>query len=41
MLKDNKCVDKAKWHHNILKMVVMGFERHLPLIAFSNAHQVV
>jgi len=41
MLENNKLVSKVKWHHNIFKMVVMGFESRLPFIAFSNAHQVV
>jgi hypothetical protein len=41
MLENNRCVSKAKWHHNIFKMVVMGFEHCLPFIAFSNVHQVI
>jgi len=41
MLKDNRCIGKAKGHHNIFKMVVMSFDYHLPFITFSNAHQSV
>jgi hypothetical protein len=41
MLKDNKCIGKAKGHHNIFKIAVTSFECHLPFITFSNAHQVV
>jgi hypothetical protein len=41
MLENKKCTNKAKWHHNILKMVITGSKRHLPFIAFSNVHQVV
>jgi hypothetical protein len=24
MLENSKCVSKAKWHHNIFKMAIMG-----------------
>jgi hypothetical protein len=41
MLKDNSCVNKTKWHHNIFKIVVMGFERCIPFFVFSNVHQVI
>jgi hypothetical protein len=41
MLKNNKHVYKAKWHHNIFKMAVTGSKRRLPFIAFFNVHQVV
>ncbi len=41
MLKNNRRVNKAKWHHNIFKMIVTSFECYLPFITFSNAHQVV
>jgi hypothetical protein len=41
MLENNKRVSKAKWHHNIFKMVVTCFECCLPFITFLNAHQVV
>ncbi len=41
MLKDNRCIDKVKRHHNVLKMVVTSFEHHFPFITFSNAYQVV
>jgi hypothetical protein len=41
VLENNRCVGKAKGHHNIFKMVVMSFDYHLPFITFSNAHQSV
>jgi hypothetical protein len=41
MLKNIKCVNKCKWHHNIFKMVITGSKCHLPFITFSNVHQVL
>jgi hypothetical protein len=41
MLKDNERVGKAKWHHHMFKMVVMGSEHELPFISFLNVHQVI
>jgi hypothetical protein len=41
MLKNNKHVSEAKWHHNIFKMVITSFQRHFPFIVFSNVNQVV
>jgi hypothetical protein len=38
MLKNSKRIGKAKWHHNIFKMVVIDSKHHLPFIAFLNAH---
>jgi hypothetical protein len=38
MLKDDKCISKAKGHHNIFRMVVMSFEHYLPIITFLNVH---
>ncbi len=39
MLKNIWYINKAKWHHNIFKMVITSFEHCLPFIAFLNAHQ--
>ncbi len=41
MLKNNKCINKAKGHHNIFKMAIMSSKHHLPFITFSNVPQVV
>jgi hypothetical protein len=41
MLKNSKRVYTAKWHHNIFKLAITGFEHRFPFITFSNAHQVV
>jgi hypothetical protein len=38
MLKHNRCIGKAKGHHNIFRMAIMSFECNLPFITFSNAH---
>jgi hypothetical protein len=41
MLENDKHISKAKWHENIFKMAVMGYEHCLPFIALLNAHQVI
>jgi hypothetical protein len=41
LLKNIRHVSKAKWHHNIFKMVVTGSKHFLPFITLSNVHQVV
>ncbi len=41
MLKDGKCIYKAKMHHHIFKMFVACTKCRLPFITFSNTHQVV
>jgi hypothetical protein len=40
MLKDNKCIRKAKGHHNILKMAMACMECVFPFVILSNTHQV-
>jgi hypothetical protein len=32
MLKDNRCIGKAKGHHNTFKMAITNFECRLPFM---------
>ncbi len=41
VLENNRCVGKAKRHHNIFEMAITCFEFCLPFITFLNMHQVV
>jgi hypothetical protein len=41
MLKNSKCINKAKRHDHIFKMAIRGLKNNLPFITFSNIHQVI
>ncbi len=41
MLKDGKCICKAKGHHHILKMAIPCTKCNFPFVTFSNTHQVI
>ena len=40
-LKTGKCIEKAKGHYLVLKVIVFDVEGRLPLITLSNSHPMI
>jgi hypothetical protein len=41
MLKNGRGIGKAKRHHHIFEMAIMGSNNNLPFITFPNMHLVI